>query len=151
MAKCKGAVATLQEHLFEWILCITADFKKHFWRFIFRLFPSPPFCFLFPHCLSMILPLSSVSIPSSLLFFYSRLPITLLKAQALYERRLACLSSRVCKYRIILKIRNIKLLKYGMLVFLTLTQVQCQRGAPLKIQMAGALFICIFYARHATK
>lgn len=35
-------------------------------------------------------------------------------------------------------------------VFLTLTQIQCQRGALLKIQMDGALFIYIFYAQHAT-
>ncbi len=106
MASCKFAVVTLQECLFEWILCITADFKKHFRRFIFSLFISPLFCFLFPHCLSTILPLSSVSIPSSLLFLYSWLPIILLKAQASYGRRLACGSSRVCKYRIIIKIRT---------------------------------------------
>ncbi len=38
-----------------------------------------------------------------------------------------------------------------MLVFLTLTQSQCQRGVLLKIQTDGALFIHIFYARHTSK
>lgn len=67
-----------------------------------------------------------------------------------------CVSSRVSKYRIIPQIRKVKkkkkLLKNIGSRFLTLPQIECRkRGALLKIQMDVALFMYMFYARHAKK